>query len=378
MKTQFLAWAACMILGCSASIACAQDVGTWGIDGLESKWRHKSEYYNPPTNYKYYGQTPRLENFPKYLAEAAQRPPLILDLGKREYAVEHLKALSRCDFYHSREGTGYPIDQWEQWWHRYGKPSLAEYEEKGRRYPEVWKRMPATEGKPCPDYKILVPEVWSAEIKFRAGGIAAIREEISFDIDQSECRLRRRYRRQILDESWTREEWNDLTREEANDFYAMLIYAIDHPWLYKDDPWMVTYYETIEGKEYGRSHVRGRGEQWTTLYSGTSWSGIRNAKGHVIINEDPSSWHSDNPRYNFLGSPESVGKKGSVVDGPWLEGYSGVVFRVVRDCFPDPAWKPNESRWVNVDLPKIYDQSASAAQQAVLRSIYEATRDRAK
>lgn len=347
----------------------AQEVGTWGHDETEAKWTQKSDFDGPDIRYKFYGQTPRLEDFPKILAEATQRPPLKQDSARRGYAWEHLTALSRCQFVDPYRDSN-PVPKWEDWWQRYGKQSLVEIQEKGQRYPEAWQRLPGTQAKPCPDYKILVPEVWSAKIKFRSGGQFSLHEEITFEVSREECRLCRRYRKQVFGKQWTREEWRDFTCNEATQFYAMLIYSIDHPWLYKDAPWEVRSQVTFNNEQYLISHFLGRGEEWTTLYSGTDWSGILDENGQVIVNDDPWMWHSQSPRYDYLGVGGDSGTGDNVVDGPWLDCRLGVVYLVVLDCFPDPAWKPDESRWVNVDLPKIYDQMGDAAKKAVFDSIY--------
>lgn len=347
-----------MVLGGLALSANAQDADTWGHDGALSKWYRLSGSWNPESNYKYYGkyygQTPRLEDFPKLLAEAKSFVPNEENGRDREYIYEHLATVSRCDFstYLYGNSDGKPghanaVARWEEWWDHYGKQYLAEYQKNGRRYPDAWKRLPRAEGKPCPNYKILLPEVWSMTLKFRPGNDFGIEGEvISLEVNHEECRLRRRYNFSYFAEGpWRHEEWQDFSREEADQFLAMLIYAIDNPWIYAGDRWAEDYMEIeIAGRKMKLAHVRGRGERWTTLYSSAKWSGILDEHGQVLVNDDsPRSHTTTHPDVNAM-------IKAWNERDTWMGTHLGLAFAVVRDCFPDPSWKPGESRWECTDL----------------------------
>ena len=71
-------------------------------------------------------------------------------------------------------------------------------------------------------------------------------------------------------------------------------------------------------------------------YPGVHWTGILDPEGHVLINDDVWSWHTTD------WEPIARGERKTMLDYPL-----GVVFRVIRDRFPDPAWKPEVSRWVS-------------------------------
>lgn len=343
-----------IVLGGLALSANAQDADTWGHDGALSKWYRLSGSWNPESNYKYYGQTPRLEDFPKLLAEAKSFVPNEENGRDREYIYEHLATVSRCDFstYLYGNSDGKPghanaVARWEEWWDHYGKQYLAEYQKNGRRYPDAWKRLPRAEGKPCPNYKILLPEVWSMTLKFRPGNDFGIEGEvISLEVNGQQCRIRRRYNFSWFgDGPWTREEWKDFSREEADQFLAMLIYAIDNPWMYAGDYW-ADEYDTEESDipNLRGAHVRGRDERWTTLYSSVEWSGILDQRGRVLINDDnPQSHSTDPPDINAMIKAHNE-------RSPWMGIDLGLAFAVVRDCFPDPSWKPEKSRWERTDF----------------------------
>jgi len=135
--------------------------------------------------------------------------------------------------------------------------------------------------------------------------------------------LRRRFRRST-NAPWETEEWADLTIKESQSFLAALIYAIDNPWLYIND--------SIADNDTGYGHIKGRPEGWTAYYPSVEWTGIMDTKGRVILNDDSRRWHTSdhekNPKTLFTGI-----------------NRIGVVFRVIRDQFPDPTWNKDRSRW---------------------------------
>ena len=130
--------------------------------------------------------------------------------------------------------------------------------------------------------------------------------------------LRRKYHR-TTNAPWEAEDWKGLTIEESRLFLASLIYAIDNPWLYVDD--------SIAEQPGGNApsligHIKGRPKDWSDYYPGVEWTGIMDPEGHVIINDDVWSWHTS----------DYAKHKTSLADNSCI----GVVFRVIRDRFPDP------------------------------------------
>jgi hypothetical protein len=124
---------------------------------------------------------------------------------------------------------------------------------------------------------------------------------------------------------------------------ASLIYAIDNPWFFGDDEFS----EESEKEERKVGHIRGRPEAWTTYYPFCKWSGIFDEDQKIIINHDPWNWDTID---------HELGKQTSL-DG----GTFGLVFRIVRDLFPDPSWIPSRSRWKKVDTTKKKDNKSEMA-----------------
>jgi hypothetical protein len=146
---------------------------------------------------------------------------------------------------------------------------------------------------------------------------------------------RRRYQRSSR-ALWEAEQWNDLSVKEAQSFLASLIYAIDNPWIYADDA-------LADGGKHTpptiprstfppEGSIVGRPKEWSAYYPDVHWTGILDPEGHVLINDDVWNWHTTDL--------ESLREGKTSLDYPL-----GVVFRVIRDRFPDPAWKPERSRW---------------------------------
>ena len=109
---------------------------------------------------------------------------------------------------------------------------------------------------------------------------------------------------------------------------AVLIYAIDNPWFFGDDK-LCEVSEKPDGTK--RESIRGRPEAWTAYYPRYEWTGILDAEKRVLINHDP--WSGDTIDFQ-------MGGKTDLDEGPF-----GIVFRIIRDLFPDPSWNPDLSRW---------------------------------
>ncbi|PQO26243.1 hypothetical protein [Blastopirellula marina] len=305
----------------------------WGEYGDFSLWDRPLSYAK--SDYEFAGRLPDLREFPKLLAAAADPK---WEPYQREMIYSQMCALSRCDFAgqivitlpgEPQPPIKTPLEKWQAWWDNYGKNLAATLEQDGRRYEAAWKEIAPTPYLECPKYPLAIPQTWSTTISFRSGDYFGVTEEvIEFEVSDARCVLRRRYKTGgILEHPWTHEVWEDFTREEATQFLAALLYAIDNPWFYRGD-------------EIGddRGHIRGRPAAWSTYYPGYEWTGILDADKRVIINHDPWHWHTVYyPRNDDLFRSTS------------LDYVFGVLFRVVRDKFPDPSWIPERSRWKKID-----------------------------
>ncbi len=209
-------------------------------------------------------------------------------------------------------------------------------EEKGRRYKNAWRQIAPTPYLDCPAYPVLVPTVWSSTISFRSGDYGGVTEEvIEFHVAESSTSLKRRYRSGWPGRApWTHEEWQGFSSEEAVHFLACLIYSIDNPWFYASDQLAQT---NDRDKRVRITHLRGRPEAWTNYQARCKWTGILDGDGRVIINHDPWHWNSFD---------HEMGPKTKLDEGSF-----GVVFRLVRDLFPDPSWSPEDSRWKRIEPP---------------------------
>lgn len=310
----------------------------WGEFGYYSNWDRYP--YAIDSEYEFIGRLPDLREFPKLL-KAALNPKM--DQSDRAVIVSQLRTLSRCDFEKVLNGDDdvdaehrLAVSKWSDWWDSYGSKLPKALDERGQRIEKAWKQVTPSPYLEIPTYPILVPELWSSTISFRSGDYGGVTEEvIEFRVTKGTCSLKRRYRTGWMGkESWTHEVWEDFSREEAANFIAALLYAIDNPWFFGDDEFS----EASEKEERKIGHIRGRPEAWTTYYPSYEWSGILDDDQKVIINHDP--WHWDTIDHE-LG-------KNTSLDG----GAFGLVFRLVRDLFPDPSWIPSKSRWKKVDAPR--------------------------
>ena len=332
-----------------AVIAQVQEL-RWGEFGCYSNWNRYP--YAIKSEYEFIGRLPDLREFPKLL-RAALDPKL--DQSDRSILLSQLRTLSRCDF-ERRLNAGDDADaefhasvaKWKDWWDACGSKLPEALAARGQRYEKAWKQVAPTPYLEPPIYPVLIPKSWSSTISFRSGDYGGVTEEIiEFRVGEDGCSLQRRYRTGWMGkEDWTHEIWQDFTHEEATNFLASLIYSIDNPWFYGDDELSAA----SEKKERLVGHIRGRPEAWTNYYPGYEWTGILDANQRVIINHDPWNWDTIDHK---LGPKTSL-------DG----GAFGLVFRVVRDLFPDPSWIPSKSRWKKVDAPKKQGEQGGGGQPA--------------
>lgn len=334
---------------CSISVHAQKQDLRWGEFGYYSNWKRYP--YSIQSEYEFIGRLPDLREFPKLL-KAALDPKMAP--GDRAIIVSQLRTLSRCDFEKILLGDDdvddkhrQAVAKWSDWWDAYGSKLPIALSEQGQRYEKAWKQVAPTPYLETPIYPILVPTSWSSSISFRSGDYAGVTEEvIEFQVTETTCSLQRRYRTGLKGKAgWTHEVWEDFSREEATHFIASLIYAIDNPWFFGND----AYSQASEKKERKIGHIRGRPEAWITYYPSYEWSGILDRDQKVIINHDPWNWNTID---------HELGKKTS------LDGAFGLVFRVVRDLFPDPSWIPSKSRWKQVDAPKKQGEQTGAEQTA--------------
>lgn len=324
---------------CPLSAHAQQQDLRWGEFGFYSNWIRYP--YAIDSDYEFLGRLPDLREFPKLL-KAALDPKM--DETERAIILSQLRTLSRCDFEKALNGDDdfdaehrQAVAKWSDWWDVYGSKLPKALSERGQRHEKAWTQVATTPYLEPPSYPILVPASWSSTLSFRSGDYGGVTEEvIEFRVTEAACSLQRSYRTGWMgEEGWTQEVWENFSREEAAHFIAALIYAIDNPWFYGGDEFS----EASEKKERKMHHVRGRPEAWTVYYPSCEWTGILDQDQKVIINHNPWSWNSIDPE---------LGKKTSL-DG----GAFGLVFRLVRDFFPDPSWIPSRSRWKKVDAPKI-------------------------
>lgn len=304
----------------------------WGEFGYYSNWDRSP--YAITSKYQFISRLPDLREFPKLL-EAALDPKM--DPSDRAISTSQMRTLSRCDFEKPLDGGDdveaeyrAAVAKWKDWWLTYGSKLAVLLDEDGQRFEKAWKQVAPSPYLEVPKYPISIPKSWSSTISFRSGDYAGITEEvIDFRVADGNCSLRRRYRTGSMGkESWTQEIWQGFSHEEADHFLASLIYSIDNPWFYAHD-------ELSEIEKGDKTaivgHIRGRPKAWVNYYPSYTWTGILDADQRVIINHDPWSWDTID---------HDLGPKTSL-DG----GAFGIVFRLVRDLFPDPSWNSHSSRW---------------------------------
>lgn len=285
----------------------------WGEHETLSKWHRYS--YPIDSKYAFGNRLPTLEEFPKLLElpDPSSTDQQILN--------SQLRTLSRCNFLpwtETQQDRTNAMAKWRAWWTYHGAQQVELLKKEGRSYPEAWKAIAGSSGLPCPAYPLALPAAWSFELSFRSGDYGIMVEEhISMQVTNETASLQRRFRRST-NASWEAEEWTGLTVAESQSFLASLIYAIDHPWLYVND----NIAERPAGNLIG--HIKGRPKEWSDYYPSVKWTGIRDSKGRVIIYDDAQRWHTSdhekNPKTSFSGI-----------------NNMGVVFRVIRDQFPDPT-----------------------------------------
>lgn len=327
-----------LLLAAVVNVALAQKQELrWGEFGYYSNWNRHS--YVVASEYQFFHRLPDLREFPKLL-EAALDPKK--DHGDRVLITSQMRTLSRCDFEKSPKAGGdveveyyAAVSRWKDWWLSYGSKLPVLLDENGKRPEKAWKQIAPSPHLEIPKYPISIPQSWSSTLSFRSGDYAGITEEvIEFRVADENCSLRRRYRTGAMGkESWTQEEWQGFSHEEAEHFLASLIYLIDNPWFYANDELSEV---EEEKKEIKMGHIRGRPRAWSNYYPGYEWTGILDAEQRVIINHDPSNWQTID---------YDLGPKTSLDDAAF-----GIVFRLVRDSFPDPSWNPTSSKWKRTEI----------------------------
>ncbi len=327
-----------LLLLCLASMDVLGQELRWGEFGVFSKWEHYP--YAIKSSSPFVGHLPDLREFPR-LIELARDPKL--NQTDRVILLSQMRTLSRCDFEkrdrrvedNAAAEFRKAVQKWEAWWQSYGEGLAQSLPKTGHNDEAAWKTVAPSPYLECPKYPISIPRQWSSSVSFRSGDYGAMAEEvIEFKVNEGQCELKRRYRTGDPSRwTWTHEVWTEFTRKEADHLIATLIYAIDNPWFFAGDEFS----EPIDKKGKVKvTHIRGRPKEWLNYYPSYEWSGIRNADQRVLINHDPWTWHCID--YN-------------VTEKTSLNGVFGVVFRVVRDLFPDPSWMPSESRWKKTAPP---------------------------
>jgi hypothetical protein len=323
----------------------------WGEFGCYSNWDRPS--YAIKSKYEFIGRLPDLREFPKLL-EAAMDPKM--SRSERRRIRSQMRTLSRCDFGGKILYQGDDIEaehrdataKWKDWWDWYGSKLPEALTKGGQQYEKAWTQVAPTPYLEIPTYPVLIPESWSSTISFRSGDYGGVTEEvIEFRVTETSVSLRRRYRTGWMGkEPWIHEVWQDFSHSEADHFIASLIYLIDNPWFYSHDDLSIT----EDGDNQAKiGHILGRPEAWSNYYPGYKWTGILDPDQRVIINHDPWSW--DTIDYN-------LGPKTMFDDG----GF-GIVFRLVRDIFPDPSLDPDASRWKRAEPPRISNGRLGGADQ---------------
>lgn len=294
----------------------------WGENGSLYRWNRYP--YEIRTAYPFWDRLPVLDEFPKLLDFSNLRRSSDLDI-----LASQLQTLSRCDFVDRKTGDySEAFQKWRGWWDHYGAQLADRLKHEGQSYPEAWNDIPGALGIPCPDYPVALPTTWSFQLTLRSGDYGVMVEEvIDMRVTPTVASLGRNYRRRTA-ASWEAEKWAELSVAEAQSFLATLIYAIDNPWLYVDDNF------NVPAKDRGLGQVNGRPSEWVSYYASVDWTGILDSADRVLINDDVWVWHTTNYQ-----------KHKTHLDSP-----NGVVFRVVRDRFPDPSWSATGSRWRAVGL----------------------------
>lgn len=305
-----------LLLFCiSSECALAEEPLAWGSDGGHFKWRASR-----------YAVAPNLSDFP-ILIKAARDP----SQPRRYMIMSQLRAISRCNF--GSDGTvsdANALASWEKWWLHHGVKYQQDLALIGRSYTNSWKKLPKNRDELSMAYALVLPQSWTCSLSFKSGDyFNSTEENLDFEITPTTAKLNRRYRRGLDD--WICEEWAGFTRSEADEFLAALIYAIDNPWIYATDVFSET---NEDAAKVNMRYVRGRPEVWC-YYPSVKWTGIVLSGGEILINDDPNDY------WEFPTEDAPLCERHALDDG------IGVVFRVVRDVFPDPSL--DNSKWSRVE-----------------------------
>lgn len=306
----------------------------WGEFGYFSNWERSSDA--DVSRYEFSTRLPELSNFPKIL-DAALDPRL--GDSDRKIAISQLRTLSRCNFEKvlnadsdEKAEARAAVGKWRQWWLDYGKNLAATLAAQGKKREAAWKRIAPSPCLECPFYPILIPDSWTTTVLFRSGDYGGVTEEIlEIRVKGNDCTLSRKYGTGWPDKfEWTRETWKGFSRKDADLFYGVLVYAIDHPWFLARDELS----DKQEKESPAIGHILKRPEQWTDYYPHVEWPGILDGNRKIIMNHDAWNWLS----IDYGMTPKTS------FDEP-----VGVIFRVIRDLFPDPSYDPDNSRWTRVE-----------------------------
>lgn len=300
----------------------------WGDCVYFAKWDRPG--YEIDSDYPFLTEMPTLEKFPELLKLGEGE----FSDGDRRILTQQMIALSRCDFIkplkEGKDGEKFKaaLPRWKEWWEYFGKQQAEALPKEGKTCPKAWKQINLSPYLPCPVYPVLLPETWSFKLTYQSGDyLGVVTETIRMERAGGKASLTRRYQTRS-DAPWVNEIWEGLTEEDAESFLAMLVYAVDHPWLNADEK----VGKSIEDSEIAQ--INKRPEAWHIYNAWVKWTGILDAQGRVTLNDDPVTWETQNS---------------SLCQDAGIDEGIGVVYRLILEHFPDPSYDNSLSRWKKVE-----------------------------
>ncbi len=211
----------------AANTFAATNILRWGDDGPLSR----SKCY-PSSEFPFAELLPTMDQFPNLLTYTN------LQTYDRVILVTQMRTLSRCHFLEfQKQNYGEAFARWHNWWTNYGWKLATELRESGRTYPEAWRMLPHSANQPwavrfttAPAGVVLWNEISLRGLRWNDSG-----KDNHEAVTTNGALLGKILPTSGTRASWVFETWEAPKIEECQPFLASLIYAIDNPWLFKND-----------------------------------------------------------------------------------------------------------------------------------------------
>lgn len=333
-----------LMVGClpAAQIGSAE-TPRQGEYGELSKWHEYT--YEIKTSYPYVKALPTPDKIPQIINLLEQHEE---GGGALESQLSCLTRMS-FDRYHADNSPFDSPRAWRQWWGSVGKDYFERVETEGRHNPAAWKLLVGDAQIPCPGYKILIPQEWHFEIRFRSGDYGGVeREVIRMERTQDAATLKRHC---SVDSTtpFQYEVWHGFTPQEADRFLYALAYAIDQPWFVKQFISIPRKKSKSDSAFTEQSHP---GRNWGDYYSRTEWSGVLLSDGRVWWNDNPWLWHSTRKRKKSEEAPLYVEKISLDVGCRLVYPFICHNYPEKRSIAGSAGWKPDPNPPPLKDRPK--------------------------